>query len=170
MRYVIFVLALAACGDGPQIPELDLAVPVVDLAKPADLAQPADMVQLPPPACTTPRPGIYTEYLQYTYVQVTGPGTPFIVTYGAPVVIKNSGALERPAGGFPSPDRFHCSFDIADAASCMAQCCPGQPSSPVLYFDGGGWTMWTAGSCAFQTTLAAQYIATVTAVDGIFLR
>jgi len=164
------MLALAACDDGPHLMPVDLAIPAMDMTEPVDMTKPVDMVELPPPACTSPLPGIYTEYLQYTYVPVNGPGSPATVTYGAPVTVRNDGAFDRPKGGFQSPNVFHCTFDAPDKTTCMAQCCPGQPSSPTLYFDSGGWTMWTSGSCAFQTTLAAQYIATVTAIDGIFLR
>jgi hypothetical protein len=113
-----------------------------------------------------PMPGIYNEGVSYTFVSASG-GMPTMVGWNSTVVVRNDGTFARPVTGPPAgPAQFHCTYTSVDQQTCMAPCCPDQVTSPVMYFDKGGWTIWTTGSCAFQTLSAAQYIATITTIES----
>ncbi len=165
------VITLVACGS-TSVPPLDLSIAIEpDLALPADLAMPTDAApsDFAFAQCASPSPGIYGETVQYTYELMAG-APPSFATSVSTVIVKNNGSYSRPSPVFASPDRYHCSFETVDATTCMAACCPGQASSPTMYFDSGGWTMWTSGACAFQTTTGAQFVANIVSVEGYFTR
>ncbi len=168
MRYLAFLVLFAvACGSSPA--PADLTSPVFDFAAPDDdmaAPIPPDMVTLP---CTMPQPGIYSEVVIYNYVPAAG-GTSMLASAQTNVIIKNDGTISRPSSGFTTPTLYHCNFAAIDPVTCLASCCPGQPTSPTMYFDKGGWTFWLGGACSFQTTTAAQYIANITEVEGYFVR
>lgn len=174
MRNFVFAATLifAGCGSA-SMPVGDLSVVVEpDLSLSADLAASPIDASLPDFAfslCTMPKAGIYNETVQYQYVPVSG-GPSTFASSGSTVVIKNDGSYIRPSTVFGSPDRYHCLFTNVDAVTCFAACCPGQPSSPTMYFDGGGWTMWMGGACSFQTTTGSQYIANIASVEAYFTR
>lgn len=174
MRYVVIATAVlcAACSSSDKAPPLDLAIvleadlaQLIDLTAP-DAASPPDFAFSP---CTAPHAGIYYETVQYSYVPAAG-GTSTFAAFGSTVVVKNDGSYIRAASTFASPDRYHCAFTSVDALTCLAACCPGQGSSPTMYFDNGGWAQWTSGACAFQTVTGAQYIANITDVEAYFTR
>lgn len=161
MRYVLIATLAAGCSSNQATPS-DLSTAAADMAVP-------DMSPAPPAPCDSPRPGIYGETVQYTYAPIGG-GQPMFSTYASTVIVRNSGAFERPLSAIYSPTQFHCGFSAVDPQTCTAPCCPGQVSSPTLYFDRGGWTTWMAGACSFQTTTAATYAATITDAEGTFSR
>lgn len=160
MRYVvaIFLLTSAACGDKSNDPFdlsvlIDAAEPIVDLATPADL--------LPPPACSLPVAKVYLESVGYQFVQIGSGGSPSGVFTASPASVTNRGQIVRPKTPFTSAT-YHCEFTEAniDAMTCTAPCCPGQPSSPIVYVDASGWSLWQSGSCAYAAG-SAQYVATI---------
>jgi len=168
------VFLLATCGNADKVPP-DLTVTVeADLAMLVDSAMPSsDMIGVLPDfafsPCATPKPGIYNETVQYNYAPAAG-GPAMFASWGSTAVVRNDGSFSRPSNVFVSPDRYHCGFTTFDMLTCIAVCCPGQAGSPTMYFDAGGWTTWTGGACAFQTTTGAQFIANILTVDGYFTR
>src|SRR5512147_1735382 len=170
MRHLaLLAITLAACGDGGDAPDLaPLVTPDLSVAE-SDLSVPPLPPDLMPPLCATPQPGIYAEVVQYNYTPAAG-GTAMFATSETFAIVKNDGSYMRPSSTFTSPTLFHCSFTAVDPATCMAPCCPGQTASPTMYFDRGGWVIWSGGACAFQTATGAQFIANITDVEGYFQR
>jgi hypothetical protein len=120
-------------------------------------------------ACTAPMPGIYSETIYYNYVSSFG-GVAQSAGSTAALVVRNDGSFERPMTALVSPMQFHCSFTNVDPMSCLADCCPGQLSTPVMYFDRAGRTMWVGGTCQFTTMPSGSYVATITDVEGYLSR
>jgi hypothetical protein len=168
MRYgaLIFLIVCGACDDDGvggtdlSVPAIsDAAAPIVDLAS-LDLLPPP-----PPPACSLPAPREYLEQISYQYVQIGGGGGgPVSAYYGGPVVVSNRGQIVRPKTPLASAS-YRCEFTEVnvDENTCTAACCPGQPSSPIVYVDSAGWSIWQSGSCAY-TAGALQYVATITTI------
>ena len=172
---VILAISLLGCGgSGMPLPR-DLAeAPPPDLlhVEPVDMAKmaPPDLsVVVPPdmavPYCTFPLPGIYTESIIYSYT-LNGAGNPTQAYASSILAVKPDGTYVRPSTIFTGPTVFHCEFTDVDPMTCQALCCPGQVTSPVLYFASGGWTMWLSGTCDFQTSSAQQYVAGITSVSA----
>jgi hypothetical protein len=167
MRYVVlvFLFACGACGDDGVEGSTDLAVPlIVDASQPiVDLASP-DLLPSLPPACSLPAAREYVEQVGYQYVQIGGGGVPGSVYSGTPVVVTNRRQIVRPKTPLTSSN-YRCEFTEVniDENTCTASCCPGQPSSPIVYVDSAGWSLWQSGSCAF-TAGPTQYVATITTI------
>lgn len=169
----IVALLVVGCGDGagPALgdmtpaPPTDLSAVVVDISPPP---APPDMAVA---KCTTPMPGIYSEYIQFNWVPLGG-GVSMGSGWQSQVVVKNDGAIERPTTNIPAPTLYHCLFTEADLDkdACLAPCCPKQATSPLVYFEKAGWTMWIGGTCQYQTTGGIQYSATIVDVEGAFSR
>lgn len=172
MRLTCVLLLLAGCGSGAPV-SADLSSPVVeDFAVGAvDFSTPLPPPDLMPPTCSMPKPGIYNESITFTYVPAAG-GMVTLSGNTQTAIVRNDGTITRPVVTFPAPNLFHCNFTTVavDTKTCLALCCPDQASSPTLYVDGSGWTLWLGGACAYQTTTGAQYVANVTASDGYFVR
>lgn len=174
MRNLLFVACLlSGCGSGSKEPgAADLAQAVVlDLAHvdEPDLAVVLPIADMAFSPCTAPMPGIYSETIYYNYVSGAG-GVAQSAGGSAILVVRNDGSFERPVMPLVSPTQFHCGFTSIDPLTCLANCCPGQPSTPVMYFDRAGWTLWVGGTCQFTTTPGSSYIATITDVEGFLNR
>ena len=173
MRYVSCILALSflagSCGDDRPKPD-DLAYSQdLSAAAPMDLTVPPD---LPPPTCLPLKIGLYNENVAYSYTPIGGGPPPMFVTSTTTAALRGDGVLLRPAGPPPDPSKFHCSFTLADIdpKTCLAPCCPGQTTSPLIFVSSGGWVLWTNGTCVFSTLSTLQYAAAIFGIDGYFNR
>ncbi len=167
------ILALAlGCGDGGSPSTADLTASVtVDLSPPADMlvADGPDMTSM---FCATPKPGLYSEIISYSFVPVVGGGSPQNVASNTTMAVRGDGALVRLPGPAPDATRFHCAFtfDDVDKKSCLVPCCPGQTASPTVFVSSGGWVMWLGGTCTFATASGVNFAATTFDIQGYFNR
>jgi hypothetical protein len=163
---LLLALVLAGCGSDrvvyvySEMGDDDLSA----VAPPADLAVAPDLFA----PCTMPAPGVYFDFNSFTYTSVANPN-PTANSTSLTVVVRNSGAFERPADNTTVPNFFHCDTPPAvDMVTCLAPCCGGDAAVvPSVYYFAKGWRMFKAGTCTFKDPSSAViYSVQFTSISG----
>lgn len=167
MKYLLILAAvLGGCGDKSPTPEVDLAVPVEDMAKPVgpDMAIEPDLA---PPTCQSPPAGIYSEYSAFGY-RTTPTGVDQFVGNQQIVIVQPDGTIVRPSTPITNVQFWRCtSTAMASPVNCQAPCCDGDPSVvPLIYFAKNGWAVVRPGQCIWKDPNQIVYYIDLQTLNG----